>query len=47
MDLIGAKREEILAVSAKEGTGIPDLLEAIVAAGARRRGATGARRSAR
>jgi GTP-binding protein LepA len=31
MDLIGAKREEILAVSAKEGTGIPDLLEAIVA----------------
>ena len=30
MDLIGAKREEILAVSAKEGTGIPDLLEAIV-----------------
>jgi GTP-binding protein LepA len=31
MDLIGAKREEILAVSAKEGTGIPELLEAIVA----------------
>jgi GTP-binding protein LepA len=31
MDLIGARREEILAVSAKEGTGIPDLLEAIVA----------------
>ena len=31
MDLIGAKREEILAVSAKEGTGVPDLLEAIVA----------------
>ena len=30
MDLIGAKREEILAVSAKEGTGVPDLLEAIV-----------------
>ncbi len=30
MELIGAKREEILAVSAKEGTGIPDLLEAIV-----------------
>lgn len=30
MDLIGAKREEILAVSAKEGTGIPELLEAIV-----------------
>jgi GTP-binding protein LepA len=31
MDLIGAKRGEILAVSAKEGTGVPDLLEAIVA----------------
>ena len=31
MDLIGSKREEILAVSAKEGTGIPELLEAIVA----------------
>jgi GTP-binding protein LepA len=31
MDLIGAKREEILAVSAKEGTGIPELLEAVVA----------------
>jgi GTP-binding protein LepA len=31
IDLIGAKREEILAVSAKEGTGVPDLLEAIVA----------------
>src|SRR5687767_11572754 len=31
MDLIGAKRDEILAVSAKEGTGIPELLEAIVA----------------
>jgi len=30
MDLIGSKREEILAVSAKEGTGVPDLLEAIV-----------------
>ncbi len=30
MDLIGAKREEILAVSAKEGTGVPALLEAIV-----------------
>jgi GTP-binding protein LepA len=30
MDLIGAKREEILAVSAKEGTGVPDLLERIV-----------------
>ena len=30
MDLIGSKREEILAVSAKEGTGIPELLEAIV-----------------
>jgi len=31
MDLIGAKREEILTVSAKEGTGVPALLEAIVA----------------
>ncbi len=31
MDLIGARREEILAVSAKEGTGVPALLEAIVA----------------
>ena len=31
IDLIGAKREEILAVSAKEGTGVPELLEAIVA----------------
>ena len=31
IDLIGARREEILAVSAKEGTGIPQLLEAIVA----------------
>ena len=31
MDLIGAKREEILAVSAKEGTGVPALLEAVVA----------------
>ena len=30
MDLIGARREEILSVSAKEGTGIPELLEAIV-----------------
>jgi len=30
IDLIGAKPEEILSVSAKEGTGIPDLLEAIV-----------------
>jgi len=30
MDLIGSKREEILAVSAKEGTGISDLLESIV-----------------
>ncbi|MDX2192674.1 MAG: translation elongation factor 4 [Gemmatimonadales bacterium] len=30
MDLIGAKREEILAVSAKEGTGVPELLEALV-----------------
>ena len=31
VDLIGARREEILAVSAKEGTGVPALLEAIVA----------------
>ena len=31
IDLIGARREEILAVSAKEGTGVPALLEAIVA----------------
>jgi GTP-binding protein LepA len=30
MDLIGAKREEILAVSAKEGTGVPALLEEVV-----------------
>jgi GTP-binding protein LepA len=30
MDLLGARREEILLVSAKEGTGIGDLLEAIV-----------------
>jgi len=30
MDLIGAKREEILAVSGKEGTGVPELLEEIV-----------------
>jgi GTP-binding protein LepA len=31
MDLLGVRRDEILAVSAKEGTGVPDLLEAIVA----------------
>ncbi|HEY9384759.1 MAG TPA: translation elongation factor 4 [Gemmatimonadales bacterium] len=31
MNLIGAKREEILSVSAKEGIGIPELLEAIIA----------------
>jgi GTP-binding protein LepA len=31
MDLIGATRAEILSVSAKEGTGVPELLEAIVA----------------
>ncbi len=31
IDLIGAKREEILNVSAKEGTGVPELLEEIVA----------------
>ncbi|MGE0353177.1 MAG: translation elongation factor 4 [Gemmatimonadales bacterium] len=30
-DLIGARADEILQVSAKEGTGVPDLLEAIVA----------------
>ena len=29
-DLIGAKEEEILRISAKEGTGVPDVLEAIV-----------------
>ena len=37
MDLIGAKREEILAVSAKEGTGVPELLEAIIVGFAHRR----------
>ena len=31
MDLIGSRREEILSVSAKEGTGVPELLEAVVA----------------
>ena len=31
MELIGVSREEILAVSAKDGTGVPELLEAIVA----------------
>ena len=31
IDLIGARREEILPVSAKEGTGVPELLEAVVA----------------
>src|SRR6188768_2429619 len=30
VELIGATREEILSVSAKEGTGVPELLEAIV-----------------
>ncbi len=30
MDLIGARREEILSVSAKEGTGVPELLEEVV-----------------
>jgi GTP-binding protein LepA len=30
MDLIGATRDEILSVSAKEGTGVPELLERIV-----------------
>jgi len=30
MELIGSSREEILAVSAKEGTGVADLLEAVV-----------------
>src|SRR5690606_24727009 len=29
-ELIGAEREEILAVSAKDGTGVPELLERIV-----------------
>ena len=42
MNLIGARREEILAVSAKEGTGVPDLLEAIVARIPHPRGATDA-----
>jgi GTP-binding protein LepA len=31
MDLIGVSREEVLAVSAKDGTGVPELLEAIIA----------------
>ncbi|MFN8437348.1 MAG: translation elongation factor 4 [Cytophagales bacterium] len=31
VDLLGCKREEILAVSGKEGTGVPELLEQIVA----------------
>jgi GTP-binding protein LepA len=31
MDLIGSRRDEILSVSAKDGTGVPELLEAIVA----------------
>jgi GTP-binding protein LepA len=31
MDLIGATRDEILSVSAKEGTGVPELLERVVA----------------
>ena len=30
MELIGSKRAEILAVSAKEGTGVPELLEEVV-----------------
>lgn len=30
VDLLGCKRDEILAVSGKEGTGVPELLEAIV-----------------
>src|ERR1041384_6082408 len=38
MNLIGSRREEILAVSAKEGVGIPELLEAIVARGPAPRG---------
>jgi GTP-binding protein LepA len=42
MDLIGAKREEILAVSAKDGTGVPALLEAIVARIPQPRGDRGA-----
>jgi GTP-binding protein LepA len=42
MALIGAKREEILAVSAKDGTGVPALLEAIVARIPRPRGDTDA-----
>jgi GTP-binding protein LepA len=31
IELIGSRPEEILSVSAKEGTGVPDLLEAIIA----------------
>ncbi len=31
MELLGVTRDQILAVSAKEGTGVPELLEAIVA----------------
>ncbi|MBK9548889.1 MAG: elongation factor 4 [Gemmatimonadetes bacterium] len=42
MALIGSKREEILAVSAKDGTGVPALLEAIVARIPRPRGDTAA-----
>jgi GTP-binding protein LepA len=42
MNLLGARREEILAVSAKDGTGVPDLLEAIVARIPHPRGATNA-----
>ena len=42
MNLLGARREEILAVSAKDGTGVPALLEAIVARIPHPRGATNA-----
>jgi len=42
IDLIGAKRGEILAVSAKEGTGVPELLEEIVARVPAPRGTEGA-----
>ncbi len=42
MDLLGVRRDEILSVSAKEGTGIEDLLEAIVARVPAPRGAPGA-----
>src|SRR3989441_5207726 len=41
-ELIGAKPEEILRISAKEGTNIPELLEAVVRRGPAPRGQRGA-----